>query len=150
MIGNPIFFCHESFLLFRFASAAGCLCRLSSLQQTFLRAFWQDTVAASSAFGTRSVSLICFSFSASVSKFPLFLAIHIAIAWPSAKQSVKGKTISISKKSHLCPLPDARAVDLVRTQPAEAETEWTNAEGMEPSPLLCSGLSLMPLSPLSE
>lgn len=42
------------------------------------------------------------------------------------------------------------AVGLVRTQSAEAETEWTKAEGMEPSRLLCSGLSLMPLSPLSE
>lgn len=38
------------------------------------------------------------------------------------------------------------AVDLVRTQPAEAGTEWTKAEGTEPSPLRCSGLSLMPLA----
>ena len=54
-----------------------------------------------------NVSLLYFSSSASVSESPLFLAIDIIMAWPCSRQSIKGKAISISKRSH--PLPDAHS-----------------------------------------
>lgn len=64
-------------------------------------------LAASSAFRTKSVSLIIyFPFFASVWKHspdpnppPLCIAMYITMAWPSSKQSGKGKVISIPKKS---------------------------------------------------
>lgn len=62
----------------------------------------------------------------SVSQSPLFLATHITIAWISSKQSMKRKAISIPKKSHVCPLPDACSDPVIR-HPSEAE--WIRAQG---------------------
>ena len=64
---------------------------------------------------------------------PPFLAALITIAWLSSKQSMKRKAISIPKKSHVCPLPEACSDPVVR-HPSEAE--WIRAQGCCLSPPL--------------